>query len=82
MFLKKLKVFFVATHRITTCYSLPLSQFYPYGVSNGDTALSSNDDGGSGKIPLSSPFRYFGLHRRSLYVSTDSFYDVKSIFHG
>ena len=78
MFLQKLQVFFVVTYLLTTCYSLPLRQFYPYGLSNGDNALSPNDDGGSGEITLSTPFRYFGRYHRSLYVSTVFFvYDVK-----
>ena len=83
MFLQKLKVFFAVIHLLTTCYSLPLSPFYPYGVSNGDTALSPNDDGGSGKITLSTPFQYFGRYHSSLYVSTYymPFFEVKSIFH-
>ena len=71
MFLQKLKVFFAVIHLLKTCSdSSPLSQLYPYGVSNGDTALSPNDDGGSGKITLSTPFQYFDRYHRSLYVST------------
>lgn len=75
MFLQKLTVFFAVIHLLTTCSdSLPLSQFFPYGVSNGDTALPSNDDGGSGKITLSTPFQYFDRYYRSLYVSTYTFF--------
>ena len=80
MFLQKLKVFFVVIHLLTTCYSLPLSQFYPYAVSNGDTALSPNDDGGSGKITLSIPFQYFDRYHSSLYVSTFLFIKLNQSF--
>ena len=66
---------------ITICVSLPLSKFYPYGVSNGDTELSANDDGESGEIRISrSPglwapgnsilFPYFDRNHDFLYVST------------
>ena len=77
-------VLFAVIHLLTTCYSLPLSQFYPYGVSNGDTALSPNDDGGSGKITLSTRFQYFGRYHSLLYVSTFLFMKLNQSFtsHG
>ena len=80
MFLQKLKVFFAVIHLLTTCYSLPLSQFYPYGVSKGDTALSPNDDGGSGKITLSTPFQYFDFIIVRFLWALIPFFEVKSIF--
>ena len=70
MFLRQVKVFLVFAQFITTCFSLPLRQFYPYGVRNGDTALLPNDDGGSGEIPVSILFPYFDRNHGSLYVST------------
>ena len=70
MFLRQVKVFLAFAQFITTCFSLPLRQFYPYGVRNGDTALLPNDDGGSGEIPVSILFPYFDRNHGSLYVST------------
>ncbi|XP_073243989.1 sushi domain-containing protein 2-like [Porites lutea] len=71
MFLRQVKVFLAFAQFITTCFSLPLRQFYPYGVRNGDTALLPNDDGGSGEIHVSILFPYFDRNHGSLYVNTN-----------
>lgn len=49
--------------------AVPLSSFYPYGPSAGDTTLHRNDDDTSPAIPLPSPFNYFANSPTSLYVS-------------
>ena len=54
---------------ITPCSSVPLSDFYPYGVSEGDTALPANDDSSSGEISISILFPYFDRNHDSLFVS-------------
>ena len=81
MFLQKLKVFFAVIHLLTTCYSLPLSQFYPYGVSNGDTALSPNDEEDQEKLHFLPPSSISTvIIVRFMWVLTP-FFEVKSIFH-
>ena len=61
-----LSYFFTMIH---FCFSIPLSYFYPYGVSNGDTALPAGDDSSSGSISISVPFPFFNSNYNSLYVS-------------
>lgn len=51
------------------CNSVPLSSFYPYGYSAGDSNLPANDDGYTSLISLSTPFPYFGQSYSGLYVS-------------
>lgn len=69
MFSQQSKVFVALLVHINSCLTVPLSEFYPYGVSEGDTALPSNDDGSSGVIPISIQFPYFDRNHDSLYVS-------------
>jgi hypothetical protein len=49
--------------------AIPLSQFYPYGTSAGDSVLPRSDDGASGAIPVIPGFKYFGTSYTNLYVS-------------
>ena len=46
-----------------------LSDFYPYGSSNGDIVMRRIDDGSSGIINIAFPF--FDQNHNSLYVSSD-----------
>jgi len=52
-----------------SCLTVPLDDFYPYGVNKGDTALPSIDDGSSGAIPISISFPYFNQNHNSIFVS-------------
>ena len=76
MFLQQVKVFLAIAKLITTCFSLPLSQFYPYGIRNGDTELVGGSewwwirDRGFGEIRIPVLFPYFDRNYGSLYVST------------
>lgn len=70
MFSQQSKVLVVLYLHIISCFTVPLSDFYPYGVSEGDTALPANDDGSSGEIPISILFPYFDRNHDSLFVST------------
>lgn len=54
---------------IAQSHGVRLSDFYPYGVSNGDTVLPAGDDGDSGSISISTPFPYFNRNHNSLYVN-------------
>ena len=69
MFSKRSKVVLVFFLYINACVTVPLSDFYPYGLSEGDTALPANDDGSSGEIQISIPFPYFDQNHNSLFVS-------------
>lgn len=70
MLLQHFKLFVGIVQLITACSSLSMSEFYPYGVGNGDTELPANDDGSSGEIPISILFPYFDRNHDSLFVST------------
>ena len=63
-------LFFTMLH---LSFSVPLDDFYPYGVSKGDTALPANDDSSSGSIPISISFPYFNQSHNSLFVSKNAF---------
>lgn len=69
MFSQLSKVLVALFLHITPRFAVPLSDFYPYGVSEGDTALPANDDGSSGVISISILFPYFDRNHDSLYVS-------------
>ena len=69
MFSQSCKVLVALFLHITPCFTVPLSDFYPYGVSEGDTALPANDDGSSVEILISILFPYFDRNHDSLYVS-------------
>ena len=49
---------------------IPLANFYPFGSTNGDTALPPNDDGSSAPITLSMPFPFFDETRAMVFVSS------------
>ena len=54
---------------IHSCLTVPLGDFYPYGVNKGDTVLPTVDDGNSGAIPISASFPYFNQNHNSIFVS-------------
>ena len=69
MFSRRCKFFAALFLHISSCLTVPLSDFYPYGVSEGDAVLPPNDDGNSGEIQISILFPYFDKNHGSLYVS-------------
>ena len=69
MFSRRCQFFAALFLHISSCLTVPLSDFYPYGVSEGDTVLPPNDDGSSGEIQISILFPYFDKNHGSLYVS-------------
>lgn len=48
---------------------VPLSDFYPFGREEGDSVTRRQDDGGSGLLPISRAFTFFGDKHSGLYVS-------------
>ena len=46
-----------------------LPNFYPFGVSEGDQLVPTNDDGSSGTIPISIQFPFYDRNHNSLFVS-------------
>ena len=54
--------------------------FYPYGPAVGDKTIAPNDDGSSGKLPISTQFPYFDERHDSLYVSLFQAYIITNNF--
>ena len=57
--------------RLDYVTAIPLRDFYPYGVINGDQALPKSNDGSSPAIQLEVPFRFFSRERSTIYVSSE-----------
>ena len=51
--------------------------FYPFGASAGDATLYINDDGSSGRLPISIGFPFYGNTHTSLYVSINPHNDER-----
>lgn len=49
--------------------SLSVSDLYPFGRFTSDNKTARDDDGGSHKILLKNPFKFFGRNKSSLFVS-------------
>ncbi|XP_055896102.1 sushi domain-containing protein 2-like isoform X1 [Biomphalaria glabrata] len=63
--------------------SVPVSQFFPYGLHVNDKMTERTDDGGSGRINLSIAFPFFGKPHNKLYVNNNgviSFFQELSIY--
>ena len=80
MVVQQFKALLVFVLHISSCCSIPLSDFYPYGTSEGDSVLPANDDGSSGEIEISILFPYFDRNHNSLFVSNHFFYLVPFFF--
>ncbi|XP_063771838.1 sushi, nidogen and EGF-like domain-containing protein 1 isoform X8 [Pseudophryne corroboree] len=50
---------------------VPLSDFYPFGPEEGDLVTRRQDDGGSGLLPISRAFTFFGDKHSGLYVNNN-----------
>ncbi|XP_028416696.1 uncharacterized protein LOC114540886 [Dendronephthya gigantea] len=50
---------------------IELRDFFPYGPSNGDTSVPTNDDGSSGLVNIAFPFPFFDEEHDSLFVNTN-----------
>ncbi|XP_053565879.1 sushi, nidogen and EGF-like domain-containing protein 1 [Bombina bombina] len=50
---------------------VPLEDFYPFGASEGDSVTRRQDDGGSGLLPISRAFTFFGDKHNGLYVNNN-----------
>lgn len=62
-------VVLLACHNVLLSEAIVLPNFYPFGVSEGDQLVPTNDDGSSGTIPISIPFPFFDKNQNSLFVS-------------
>ncbi|XP_029472488.1 sushi, nidogen and EGF-like domain-containing protein 1 [Rhinatrema bivittatum] len=51
--------------------SVPLDDFYPFGLEQGDSITRKQDDGGSGLLPISIQFPFFGAAHAELYVNNN-----------
>eukprot|EP00105_Crassostrea_gigas_P046428 XP_019930576.1 PREDICTED: sushi, nidogen and EGF-like domain-containing protein 1 [Crassostrea gigas] len=52
-------------------FGYPLSQFYPFGLTAGDSSLPGNDDGSTSSILISVPFPFFGPSYRFIFVNNN-----------
>lgn len=50
---------------------VPLSDFYPFGYEEGDSVTRRQDDGGSGLLPISRAFTFFGDKHSGLYINNN-----------
>ncbi|KAM4772091.1 sushi, nidogen and EGF-like domain-containing protein 1 [Rhinophrynus dorsalis] len=50
---------------------VPLADFYPFGLKEGDLVTRRQDDGGSGLLPISRAFTFFGDKHNGLYVNNN-----------
>ncbi|XP_074860207.1 sushi, nidogen and EGF-like domain-containing protein 1 isoform X2 [Carettochelys insculpta] len=50
---------------------VPLADFYPFGLEQGDAVTLKQDDGGSGLQPISVTFPFFGVGHTGLYVNNN-----------
>ncbi|XP_048720780.1 sushi, nidogen and EGF-like domain-containing protein 1 isoform X2 [Caretta caretta] len=50
---------------------VPLADFYPFGLEQGDAVTLKQDDGGSGLQPISVKFPFFGVGHTGLYVNNN-----------
>ncbi|XP_007667372.2 sushi, nidogen and EGF-like domain-containing protein 1 isoform X3 [Ornithorhynchus anatinus] len=50
---------------------VPLADFYPFGLEQGDAVTLKQDDGGSGLQPISIKFPFFGVGHTGLYVNNN-----------
>ncbi|CAL1537147.1 unnamed protein product [Lymnaea stagnalis] len=50
---------------------VPVSKFFPFGLSEGDSMTERTDDGGSGKINLTAKFPFFGKPHNKIYVNNN-----------
>lgn len=80
MLVQQFKASLVFVLHISSCFSVPLSDFYPYGTGEGDSVLPANDDDSSGEIGISILFPYFDRNHGSLFVSNHFFYLVPVSF--
>ncbi|XP_022089140.1 sushi domain-containing protein 2-like isoform X2 [Acanthaster planci] len=55
---------------LPTTYALE-GLMFPHGVTEGDTFLPPNDDGSSGRVPISILFPFFDHNHDSLFVNTN-----------
>uniref|UniRef100_A0A8C2D1U9 Sushi, nidogen and EGF-like domains 1 n=1 Tax=Cyprinus carpio TaxID=7962 RepID=A0A8C2D1U9_CYPCA len=51
--------------------AVPLEEFYPFGLDEGDSQTIEQDDGGSGLVAISVAFPFFGEQHIGLYVNNN-----------
>ncbi|XP_072771226.1 sushi, nidogen and EGF-like domain-containing protein 1 [Nerophis lumbriciformis] len=51
--------------------AVPLEDFYPFGLDQGDSQTVAQDDGGSGLVEISVAFPFFGDRHSGLYVNNN-----------
>lgn len=59
--------------------AVPLQDFYPFGLDEGDSQTIEQDDGGSGLLAISVAFPFFRERHMGLYVSIDCMFESVSL---
>ena len=52
--------------------SVPVGDFFPFGLEHGDQSLPESDDGATDAVELDADFVFYGKKRRTVYVSCSS----------
>ncbi|KAM9127885.1 sushi, nidogen and EGF-like domain-containing protein 1 isoform 3-T3 [Pangshura tecta] len=61
---------------------VPLADFYPFGLEQGDAVTLKQDDGGSGLQPISVKFPFFGVGHTGLYRGVSPLRRKSMLFTG
>ena len=69
-----LPVLLFAWQQVVVLEALVLPIFFPFGASEGDQTVPSNDDGSSGRVSISVSFPFFDHNHNSLFVSITLLY--------
>lgn len=62
-------VFLLALTTLCGVRAIPLSEFYPFGDTAGDTLIPTTDDGSSELITLNRVFPFYGIDHFVIVVS-------------
>ena len=65
---------------ISTVFSLPKDQFYPFGAKNGDATLpKGSEDVSTSEIRLKTPIKFFTREYSGIYVSCSLAYSYSNV---
>ncbi|CAF3543725.1 unnamed protein product, partial [Rotaria sp. Silwood2] len=60
--------------KLSVIYSVPLSEFFPFGASASDTLFLPNDDSSTNALPLPHVFPYFNINHRQIYLANNGLF--------
>jgi hypothetical protein len=75
-------ILFVIIYMVGIIYTVPLSEFFPYGLTANDEVFPPNDDDSTNALPLPRIFPYFNNNHRQIYLSNNGLFSfLGSISH-